>query len=264
MAAVDSTRAMTASTPRSAATISRHRRNESSETVAVVSTGPVTAPPAGTSECSRRRVSPLSRCTIRPFPAHESAASTPAPPMLDTIATCDPAGTGCVDSSAATSSSSPRHSVAMMPACWNSASRFTSGEATAAVCEAAACWPAADRPASTVSTGMVRPTCRAVRANLRGLPNDSMYSTASLVMPSPCHHISMSLLEMSYLLPIEANEETPMPSRDSRSASAIPRPPDCMTRPAVPGTGCRAAKVASRPMPGTATPKQLGPTSRMP
>ena len=105
---------------------------------------------------------------------HESAVSTPAPPTLDTIATCEPAGTGWVASSAATSSSSPRLSVAMMPACWKRASLLTSGEATAAVCDAAACWPAADRPASTVSTGMVRPTCRAVRANLRGLPNDSM------------------------------------------------------------------------------------------
>ena len=62
---------------------------------------------------------------------------------------------------------------------------------------------------------MVAPTRRAVRANLRGLPNDLMYSTASLVTPSFSHHISRSLLDTSSLLPTDANEEMPMPSRDS-------------------------------------------------
>jgi hypothetical protein len=46
--------------------------------------------------------------------------------------------------------------------------------AIAAVCEAAARWPALLRPACTVSTGIFRPTRRAVRPNLRGLPKDSM------------------------------------------------------------------------------------------
>ena len=55
-----------------------------------------------------------------------------------------------------------------------------------------------------------------------------------------------------------------MPSRDSASAVAKPSPPDCMTSPATPGLGCAAANVASRPIPGTATPKQFGPISRMP
>ena len=55
-----------------------------------------------------------------------------------------------------------------------------------------------------------------------------------------------------------------MPSRDRCSTMAKPRPPDCMTRPATPGLAGWAANVASRPMPGTATPKQSGPTSRMP
>ena len=45
---------------------------------------------------------------------------------------------------------------------------------------------------------------------------------------------------------------------------AKPSPPDCMTRPATPGRAGVTANVASRPMPGTATPKQSGPTSRMP
>ena len=74
---------------------------------------------------------------------------------------------------------------------------------------------AAEGPASTARTGMLALTRRAVRANLRRLPNDSMYSTASLVTPSCSHHISMSLLDTSSLLPTDANEEIPMPSRDS-------------------------------------------------
>ncbi len=67
-------------------------------------------------------------------------------------------------------------------------------------------------PASRTTAAATR---RAVRANLRGLPNDSMYSTASLVTPSCSHHMSMSLLDTSSLVPTEANEEMPMPSRDS-------------------------------------------------
>jgi len=129
---------------------------------------------------------------------------------LDTIATVRPAGTGCAASSAAASTSSPRACVVITPACSNSASRLASGTA-GRITE----WPAAARPASTVSTGMAAPTRRAVRANFRGLPNDSIYSTASRVTPSCSHHSSMSLLETSSLSPADANEEIPTPSRDS-------------------------------------------------
>ena len=115
-----------------------------------------------------------------------------------------------------------------------------------------------------MSTGIFRPTRRAVRANLRGLPNDSTYSRASLVWPSCSHQVSRSLLDTSYLSPADTNDEQPMPSRDSCSSSAMPIPPDCTTSPAWPGSGCRAPNVASRASPGTASPKQLGPTSRMP
>ena len=87
---------------------------------AVVSTGPVTVPP-GSSVRSRRLVSPCGWCTVRPSSAHAPAASSPAPPTLDTIATVRPAGTGWVASSAAVSVSSPKLPVAMTPACSNSA-----------------------------------------------------------------------------------------------------------------------------------------------
>src|SRR5690348_6662804 len=74
----------------------------------------------------------------------------------------------------------------------------------------------------------------------------------------------MSLLDTSYLSPTEANEDTPMPSSDMCRSSEIPIPPDWTTRPAAPGAGWPAANVASSPRGGTATPKQLGPTRRMP
>jgi len=111
--------------------------------------------------------------TDRPASTHASAASTPAPPALEMMLTRLPAGTGCSASSTAASSSSPKLVVAMTPACSNSACRVISGATAAAVCEAAARWPGADRPACTVSTGMVALTRAALRANLRGLPNDS-------------------------------------------------------------------------------------------
>ena len=64
--------------------------------------------------------------------------------------------------------------------------------------------------------------------------------------------------------PTETNDEIPMPSLDRCSVSDTPIPPDWTTRPAVPSSGRSRPKVASSPMPGTAMPKQFGPTSRMP
>ncbi len=180
------------------------------------------------------------------------------------MATRRPAGSGWQDRKAAASISSPRLRVAMMPAWPKSASWVTSGVAEAAVCDAAARWPATDRPPMTVSTGSLRPTRRAVRANPRGLPNDSTYSMASLVCSSCSHHVSMSLLDTSYLSPTEANDDTPRPSRRMCSSSAIPMPPDCMTSPAMPGAGMPTAKVALRRACVDAIPKQLGPTRRIP
>ena len=55
-----------------------------------------------------------------------------------------------------------------------------------------------------------------------------------------------------------------MPSLVRWSTIAKPMPPDCMTRPTLPGCGLAAANVASSPIDGTAMPKQLGPISRIP
>ena len=99
---------------------------------------------------------------------------------------------------------------------------------------------------------------------MRGLPNDSTYSTAIRVTPSCTHQVSRSLLDTSYLSPTDANDDTPIPSRDRCSSTAIPTPPDCTTSPATPGRNWPPAKVAFSPAAGTSTPRQFGPTSRMP
>ena len=106
------------------------------------------------------------------------------------------------------STSSPSVGVAMTPACPNSASRVTAGVAAAAVWDAAALAPASERPASTVSSGIERDSCRAIRANLRGLPKDSRYSTPSRVASSVGHQRNKSLLLTSYLSPTETNEDS--------------------------------------------------------
>ena len=104
---------------------------------------------------------------------------------------------------------------------------------------------------------------RAVLANRRALPNDSRYKTASSVLSSAPHHSSMSATETSSMSPTEANEEIPMPSRESCSARAAPTPPDWTAIPVLPGEGQRTASAASSPIPGTATPKEAEPSSRM-
>ena len=62
----------------------------------------------------------------------------------------------------------------MTPAWWNSASTVTSdAPIRAPVCDPVARAPAAERPLFTAMIGLLRPTRRAIRANLRGLPTDS-------------------------------------------------------------------------------------------
>ena len=49
-------------------------------------------------------------------------------------------------------------------------------QSSAPVCDPAARAPAGERPLFTATIGLVRATCRAMRENWRGLPNDSRYS----------------------------------------------------------------------------------------
>ena len=141
---------------------------------------------------------------------------------------------------------------------------MTRGVAVDAVCEAAARCPAAELPDRTVSTGIRSANRRAKRENLRGLPKDSRYRTASLVSRSWCHHSIMSLPLTSYLSPVDTAVETPRPIRRSSSWTAMVTPPDWVTSPTCP-TGTAPAKVASIRTDGSVLemPMQFGPTMRM-
>ena len=101
------------------------------------------------------------------------------------------------------------------PAWWNRASTAVSEPARAAVCDPAALAPARVAPALRAITGLWRETRRARRANLRGLPNDSMYSITTLVSGSSSHHSSRSLEDTSALFPTETNPDSPRPWRAS-------------------------------------------------
>ena len=256
----------TASTPPYRMIRSTQSMSWSSPTAAVASTGLPTAAPSGRTSSRSSMSCGVGAGSVSPASAQASAASTPAPPALVTMATRGPVGSGWACNRAAASRSSPTERVAVMPAWVNSAPRVMVRVAAAAVCEAAARRPASVRPASTVNTGIRRVTRRAVREKARGLPKDSRWSRARSVRPSLSHHWSRSLPLTSYLSPREAKDETPMPSRDSPSSRAMPTPPDCTATPAVPGRGWPAAKVASRLRATSVleTPRQLGPTSRMP
>ena len=96
------------------------------------------------------------------------------PPTFVTMATRCLWGTGCIDSSAATSNRPSMVSARTTPAWRNSASTVTSEAATnAPVCDELARAPAAERPLLIAMIGFVRATRRAIRPNLRGFPNDS-------------------------------------------------------------------------------------------
>ncbi len=97
------------------------------------------------------------------------------PPALVTIPTRCPPGSGWVESSEATSSSSDSVSARITPHCSKRASTVRSDAASSApVCELAARAPTAERPLLTTTTGLLFPTRLATRANRPGLLNDSM------------------------------------------------------------------------------------------
>jgi hypothetical protein len=150
-----------------------------------MSTGLATDAAAGSPSASLTRSPPESSTTRRPAASQASAHMIPGPPALVTIPTRRPLGAGWLASRAATSNSSARVSVRITPAWRNSASTVTSEAASSApVWEELARTPAAERPLLTASTGLARATRRAIRANLRGLPNDSRYSSTSPVRSS--------------------------------------------------------------------------------
>ena len=136
----------------------------------------------------------------------------------------------------------------MTPAWRNRASTAMSGLAIAAVCDDAARTPAADRPLLTATIGLRRDTRRAMRANLRGLPNDSRYSRTTSVPGSSSQYWSRSLPLTSALLPTDTKLDTPSPMRADRSRMAMPSAPDWDCMAMRPGPAAYGENVASRPI----------------
>ncbi len=138
-----------------------------------MSTGFALLPSVGITAASACRVLSASVGRSSPAASQASAQRMPSPPAFVTSATRRPRGTGCAERSDATSTSSSSVRVRITPAWWKSASTAASDPASAAVCELAALLPACVVPPFTARIGFVRATRRAMRANARGLPNDS-------------------------------------------------------------------------------------------
>ena len=122
------------------------------------------------------------------------------------------------------------------------------------------------RPDFTAMTGFVRASTRANRANLRGLPNDSRYSSTTSVASSPCQNCSRSLPDTSARLPAETNVDRPSPRFAASARIAMPSMPDWQKKPIRPGGGTTGAKVAFIRTAGSVftRPRQFGPSTRIP
>ncbi len=231
-----------------------------------MSTGLPTLAVDGRNVASAFRVSGEKSATVRPADSQASTARMPGPPALVTTPTRPPFGSGWASRQAAMSNISSIVSARMTPDCRNNASTASSVAASAAVWPLAARVPACVRAALTATIGFERVTRRAIRANRRGLPNDSRYNRIARVPGSASQYSIRSLLETSALLPMLTNWDTPTPRSVAKARIAMPRAPLCeekATRPLGGNTGAKdafrrtAASVLSRPM-------QLGPTMRMP
>ena len=152
-------------------------------------------------------------------------------------------------------------STRITPVWRNSAATVSSELASAAVCEDAALRPTAERPDFTATTGLERLNSRASRANLRGLPNDSRYRSATPVASSSPHHDSRSFPLTSALLPIDTKLESPMPRFFASARMAMPRPPDWEANPRRPDIGVSLANVAFIEIVGIGVehPEAVGP-----
>ena len=124
--------------------------------------------------------------------------------------------------------------------------------------------PDTDVPPLRATTGLRWDTALAMRAKRTGSPNDSRYSSTTLVASSSAHRRSRSLPLTSALLPIDTNDEMPAPRRSASAAMAIPTPPDWEAMAMPPGRKRWLVYVALRPHAVDTTPSELGPTRRMP
>ena len=61
---------------------------------------------------------------------------------------------------------------------------------------------------------------------------------------------------------METTAEKPMPRGSAQSSTVVAMAPDWVRKAILPASSGAGAKVASSPMPGTAMPRQFGPTTR--
>ncbi len=110
-----------------------------------------------------------------------SAASMPIALELPTMPMRGPLGSGWCANTSAVSNSCASVSTRTTPA-WSN--RACTLDSSMSVEVAASCGRTACRPDFTATTGLLRASLRARRANLRGLPNDSRYSSTTSVCGS--------------------------------------------------------------------------------
>ena len=98
-----------------------------------------------------------------------------------------------------------------------------------------ACWysalpsePTDAAPVRTATIGMVSDTRRAIRANFRGLPNDSVYIPTTVVFASSSQNCRRSLAEMSALSPSDTNHDSPRSRSLAWRSTELPSDPDCI------------------------------------
>ncbi len=240
--------------------------NDAGVADAIMSTGLRVLASAGRNARSAATVESSSVGTTMPRYSHASDARMPGPPAFVTMPTRLPRGTGWFAISIATSNSSSIVSVRITPACAHIALTAESAPASEPVCDEAARMPAPVRPLFTAAIGFLRPTRRAISRKRRGFPNDSRYSSTTSVPGSCSQYSSRSLPDTSALLPTLMKCEMPMPSARAVSRIASPSAPLCDENATRPGGGYGGANVPSMRTPSSvlSTPRQLGPTSRMP
>ena len=116
--------------------------------------------------------------------------------------------------------------------------------------------------------GRVRATRVAMRANLRGLPNDSVYMAITRVRSSSSQNCKRSFPEMSRLSPSDTNQLSPTSSCWASCSTDEPRVPDCIEMATTPGrrSPCAsdACSAGASPNGAEAIPMLAGPTMRNP
>ncbi len=162
-----------------------------------------------------------------------------------------PWGSGWSVSSCPASNSCARVSTRTTPADRKSASTATSR---------------APRPLLSATTGLLRPTTRAMRANLRGLPKPCRCMSTTSVAGSACQYCSRSLPETSARSPIETKVDSPARRRVASDRKVPASAPDWLNTPIRPDGGEPAAKVACSRTAGSALtmPIAFGPDEAHP